>query len=250
VSRPGISSRALLHGAAALAFVALAFYLTILQLGHRRDWALVWQNRAAYAHGWLLTVGVSLVALGLSTALGLLVALMRQGGVLFVRYVATIYVELVRGTPLLVQILLLFYGVFGRAGSGDPLVAGVIILSLFGAAHISEFIRAGIESVGISQLENARMIGLTKSQTLWHVVLPQAFGHAGPLIAGQFSVLAQASSLLSVIAINEFTSATRPWNGGPADAPELFLPLVLGYLLLTVPISRWSESLQRRHKAH
>ena len=98
----------------------------------------------------------------------------------------------VRGTPLLVQILIFFYVVADAIGVGNRYLVGVLTLAFFSGAYISEIIRAGIESVGQSQLESARAIGLTPAQTYRHVIFPQALRQTLPPLAGQLNLAAQA----------------------------------------------------------
>src|SRR5258706_11537526 len=127
-----------------------------------------------FLSGWLTTVLISLAALGLSTAIGLCFALAQRNHFLPLRYFSKIYVETVRGTPLLVQILIFFYVVADAFGVSNRYLVGVLTLSFFSGAYISEIIRAGIESVGKSQLESAKAIGLTRVQTYRYIVFPQA----------------------------------------------------------------------------
>ena len=125
-------------------------------------------------------------------------------------------------------------------------MVGVLILSFFSGAYISEIIRAGIESVGQSQLETAKAIGLTRAQTDRYVVFPQALRLALPPLAGQFVSLIKDSSLLSIIAVNEFTQAARDVNSITYSTLECYLPLAAGYLILTLPISFWTRSLEKK----
>jgi polar amino acid transport system permease protein len=157
-----------------------------------------------------------------------------------------LYVELVRGTPLLVQILVFFYVVADAFRVENRYVAGVLILSFFSGAYISEVIRAGIQGVSESQLESARAIGLTRAQTYRYVIFPQALRLSLPPLVGQFVSLIKDSSLLSTIAVNEFTQAARDVNSVTYSTLECYLPLAAGYLVLTLPLSLWLRSLEKR----
>jgi len=126
------------------------------------------------------------------------------------------------------------------------LVAGVLILSLFSGAYLSEMIRAGIEAVPASQIESARAIGLTPWQTYRFVILPQALRQILPPLAGQFASLIKDSSLLSIIGIGEFTLAAQQVNSATYRTLESYLPLALGYLALTLPVSLLAKALERR----
>ena len=228
--------------------LSLIFFFSFHQLAFQLHWGSLGHYRKMFIDGWLLTVALSAGALVLSTLIGLLLALARRSRVLALSYFARIYVEIVRGTPLLVQILILFYVVASAFRLENRYVVGVLILSGFSGAYISEIIRAGIESVGRSQLESARAIGLTRRQIYRYVIFPQALRQALPPLAGQFASLIKDSSLLYVIGIPEFTSNAQTVNAETFNAVESYLPLALGYLLLTLPISLWSRHLEERHK--
>jgi polar amino acid transport system permease protein len=212
----------------------------------QRGWESVWSYRDVFWKGWLLTIVISLLALFASSLIGLGVALARRSNILPLRSAALLYVEVIRGTPLLAQILFLFYVVANGIGLQDRLVAGVLILSLFSGAYLAEMIRAGIESVPASQLESARAIGFTTLQTYRFVITPQALRQILPPLAGQFASLIKDSSLLSIIGIGEFTLAAQQVNSATYRTLESYLPLAIGYLALTLPISLVSKMLEQR----
>jgi polar amino acid transport system permease protein len=210
------------------------------------NWAGVWERRGIYYWGWLVTLGIAAVALPASSLLGLALALARRSRWLPLAYMARIFVELTRGTPLLVQIFLYFYVFADALHIDNRYVVGPLILAAFSGAYLSEIIRAGIESVGRSQLESARAIGLTNAQTYRFIIFPQAIRQILPGVAGQFVSLVKDSSLLSVIAVNEFAQAGSNVNAVTASPFESYLPLAVGYLLLTLPLSLWTQALEKR----
>jgi polar amino acid transport system permease protein len=214
----------------------------------RKGWESVWQYRMVFWNGWLLTIGISLISLVLSTLIGILVALARRTRILPLRSASILYVELIRGTPLLAQILFLFYVVANGIGLQDRLSAGVLILSLFSGAYLAEIIRSGIDSIPASQLESARAIGLTPLQTYRFVIAPQALRQILPPLAGQFASLIKDSSLLSIIGVTEFTFAAQQAFSATYRTMESFLPLAIGYLLLTLPVSLLSKFLEKRFR--
>jgi polar amino acid transport system permease protein len=233
-----------------LVFLLLVFlfYFSFHQLNLHWRWRVVTDNRQKFFNGWLMTVLISVAALGLSTGIGLCFALGRRSRFLPLRYFSQIYVELVRGTPLLVQILIFFYVIANAFQVNDRYLVGVLTLSFFSGAYISEIIRAGIESVGQSQLESAKAIGLTRAQTYRYVIFPQALRQTLPPLAGQFVSLIKDSSLLSIIGISEFTWNARDVNANTYSTLEAYIPLVAGYLILTLPISLWTRWLEQKHK--
>jgi polar amino acid transport system permease protein len=214
------------------------------------DWGSVWSYRRMLFEGWLVTLALTAAALVLSVIGGFILALCQRAFFLPLRYFTRILVELVRCTPLLVLVLLLWYGFGGvlQIGNQYRFVAGILILTLFESAYISEIMRAGIESVGQSQIESARAIGLTRAQTYRYVIVPQAVRQVLPPLVGQLVSLIKDSSLLSVIAINEFTQSAQQASSINYDNLEMYLALAAGYLVLTVPIALWSRWLERSFK--
>jgi polar amino acid transport system permease protein len=234
-------------GLALLLLIAVVWFsLVSLPL----NWGAVWQDRVLLFYGWLTTLGVTAAALVLSLVGGFVLALAQRSWLLPLRYSAKVLVEVVRCTPLLVLILLLWYGLGGALGiaNDDRFIAGILILTLFESAYISEIFRAGIESVGKSQIESARAIGFTRVQTYRYVIIPQAFRQVLPPLVGQLVSLIKDSSLLSVIAINELTQTAQQTSSNNYDNLETYFALALGYLVLTIPISLWSRWLERRFK--
>jgi polar amino acid transport system permease protein len=127
-------------------------------------------------------------------------------------------------------------------------LVGVIVLALFSGAYMAEIFRGGLDAIPKTQLDSARAIGLTPSQSLRLVVLPQAVRIVLPSVAGQLVSLIKDSSLLSVIAISEFTLAAQEVNSFTYSTLESYLPLAAGYLLLTLPLAAMSRWLERRFR--
>jgi polar amino acid transport system permease protein len=230
----------------ALILVALVFFFSFHEVAYRWNWQAVYEYRRTLLYGWATTIVISLASLILSTTIGVLFALVRRARFLPLRYFGHLYVELIRGTPLLVQILIFFYVVADAFHVQNRYFVGVLILSFFSGAYISEVVRAGIESISRSQLESAKAIGLTRAQTYRYVVFPQAIRLTLPPLVGQFVSLIKDSSLLSVIALNEFTQAARDVNSVTYSTLESYVPLALGYLVLTLPVSLWTRALEKR----
>ncbi len=230
----------------ALALLGLICFGAFYFLDYRWAWRPVWNYRALFWQGWLATLGISALAIPLSIGLGLIFALARRSPFLPLCDFARLFVEITRGTPLLVQIFFYWY-IFGQQLSRDyRFLAGALILAAFSSAYISELIRAGIENVGRSQLESARAIGLTRVQTYRHVIFPQAIRQILPPLAGQCASIIKDSSLLSVLGLGEFTQAAGEVNSFTYSAFESYLPVAVGYLLLTLPISLWTQRLEGR----
>ncbi len=226
-----------LAGVCAGAFALLDYHWNWAQAASY--WRLFWD-------GWLTTVGISALAIPLSCVVGLVLALARRAPIAPLRDAVRIFVELTRGTPLLVQLFIYWYA-FGEKLSSDlRLVAGALTLSFFEGAYISEIFRAGIENVGASQLETARALGFSRVQTYRYVIFPLALRQSLPPLAGQFASIIKDSSLLSVLGIAEFSLAATQTNSITYTTFEIYLPVALGYLILTLPISLWTQRLEQR----
>ncbi len=236
-----------LHFVLALALLGGVFWFCASRSGYTWHWESVVPYWRKFLAGWRATVGISAAALTLSTLLGLGFALARRSRIVPLRYFSRIYVELIRGTPLLVQLAVSFYIIADGFGLQNRYVVGVVALSLFAGAYISEIIRAGLESVGASQREAARAIGLTEAQAFRYVVLPQAARRMAPPMAGQFASLVKDSSLLSILGIGELTLAGQEVSSLTYGVFEAYLPIAVGYLVLTLPIALWINAMERRH---
>ena len=226
--------------------LAAVFWFGFSRLEYRFAWDTIYQYRINFLRGYGTTLLISLFSLFLSLFLGILFGLGQSSTLLPFRYFSLFYVELVRGTPLLVQILIFFYVIANAAGLNNRFVVGIFIMSLFSGAYIAEIIRGGVESIGESQRETARSLGFSPFQTYRYVIFPQVLTRILPSLAGQLASLIKDSSLLSVIAIKEFTMAAREMNANTFSTMEAYIPLAVGYLLLTLPISRLTRYLERR----
>jgi polar amino acid transport system permease protein len=237
-----------LNFALAILLAGLVIYLPFTSLVTSWDWAGVYRYRTKFYQGFLLTIGISLAALVLSTFIGLGSALAGRSSLLLLRYLNKVYIDLIRGTPLLVQILIFYYVTAQAVHIESGNVAGVLILSIFSGAYISEVIRGGIESIGRSQLESAKAIGLTRTQTYRYVIFPQALRQILPAMAGQFVSIVKDSSLLSVISVNELTENVKEISANTFGSLECYIPLAIGYLILTLPISLLTRYLEGRSR--
>jgi polar amino acid transport system permease protein len=224
------------------ALVATAF----ARVHYAWNWDGVWEYRQKFVQGWLVTVALSLAALVAGTLIGGVTALALSSRRPLVEAVGRVYVEVIRGTPLLVQLLIGFYVIASAIGLENRFAVGVLVLALFSGAYMAEIFRGGLAAIPQAQRDSARAIGLTPWQTLRLVVLPQALRLVLPPVAGQLVSLIKDSSLLSVIAISEFTLNAQEVNAFTYSTLESYLPLAAGYLLLTLPLSALARRLEAR----
>ena len=219
-------------------------------LGVYKEWKV-----GILLQGLWLTLKVSLVAILLGILIGLATGLARISSNPLFKWTSIIYIELIRGSPLLVQIFI-WYFVLGTLinkllmlrgfGQLSPLWFGVASLAFFAGAYVGEIVRAGIQSIHRGQTEAARSLGMTYAQSMVHVILPQAFRRILPPLAGQFISLVKDSSLLGIIAIRELTKATREVVTTSLQPFELWFVCAVLYLVLTFSLSMFVQYLERR----
>ncbi len=209
-------------------------------VGVTRHWAagpLLW--------GLWTTLWISVVSGAFGLLIGLFTGLCRLSNNPTLRDLSTVYVELVRGTPLLVQIFI-FYFFIGTVLDLSREFAGVAALALFTGAYVGEIVRAGVQSIARGQNEAARSLGLTAGQSMRHVILPQAFKRVLPPLAGQFISLVKDTSLVSVIAITELTKSGREAITTSFSTFEIWFCVAALYLVINLPLSQIASRLERR----
>lgn len=236
----------LLNAIFVAAFLVGFLALTVSRLGGTYDFKDLWQYRQRLLQGFYMTLVFSFLSMLLSLILGSAAAMGSRSRFLPLRYILRTYVQIIRGTPLLVQIYLFFY-IIGQAwGVNNRVLAGVLILSIFEGAYICEIIRGGLDSIEASQLEIATAIGLTPRQTARLIIIPQLMRRILPALAGQFASIIKDSSLLSVISIIELTQTIKEINAATFAFITDYLFLGVLYFALTFPISMLSRALERR----
>ncbi|WP_256941036.1 ABC transporter substrate-binding protein/permease [Acetobacter orientalis] len=198
------------------------------------------------AKGAVLTLLVSLCAMVLAVALGLALALVRMYGPKWAVSLAALYVEIVRGTPLLIQILFIFYGLPQFGINLGPFLAGVIGLGMNYAAYEAENYRAGLQSVARGQMEAALALNMTHFQALRFVVVPQAFRLVMPVMTNDFISLLKDSSLVSVITLTELTQTYIRLSSTYFDYFGTGLMVGGAYLLIGLPFVRLARMAEKR----
>ena len=179
--------------------------------------------------------------------LGVATGLMKLSRPFFVRKLADLYVELIRGTPMLVQAMFLYYGVPMAVGLRiPPLVAGVIIIAINSGAYIAEIVRGAIQSINIGQSEAGRSIGLTRAQTMRYIIWPPAFKRMIPPLGNQFIISLKDTSLLMVIGVGELLRTGQEIVAVNFRAFEVYIAVALVYLVMTMSIAKALKILETR----
>ena len=194
-----------------------------------------------------MTIKVTLLAFFLALVLGILVSLVRISRFSPLRSLSKIYVDVIRGVPLLVQIFFIYFGL-GRVLNLDRFLAGVIAIGVCYSAYLAEIIRAGIQSVGKGQYEAALSLGMTFPQTMRFVIFPQALRVIIPPAANEFIASLKDSSLVSIIGLRELTRAGREYYSQHFIDFQTWLVVGLIYLTLTLSLARLVAWLEKKYK--
>jgi polar amino acid transport system substrate-binding protein len=203
-----------------------------------------------FATGAAMTLAVSLASMTVAIALGLLLAMGRAYGPALLRWLSVAYVELFRGTPLLVQLVVIYFGLPELGVTLHPFTAGVLALGLNYAAAEAENYRAGLSSVPLGQLDAARTLGLSTGQALRFVVGPQALRVAIPPATNDFIALLKDSSLISVVTLTELTKTYTSLAAAMRDHVGLGVLVAAFYLALSLPFARLARWVEARLGAH
>lgn len=202
-----------------------------------------------FLKGTMWTILLSLLGILLGTVLGLFIGLGKMINNKFLQLPFVWYINIFRGTPFFVQILLIHLGFMPIfMNPVNPIVTGVVALSLNSAAYIAEIFRAGIQSIDKGQMEAARSLGMTHVQAMKEVILPQAFKRMIPPLGNEFIVLLKESSLLAIIAAPELMYWGRAAQGQYYRVWEPYLTVALIYLVLTLSLTYLLNRVEKRYK--
>lgn len=180
----------------------------------------------------------------------MLLTLIRRSKIKPISILATAYVEFVRGTPLLVQIYIIYIGLPNLTGLDmSDMAVGIVALSLNSAAYVSEIIRAGIEAVDKGQMEASRSLGMTQGQAMIDIIIPQAFKNILPALGNEFISVIKESSMVSVIGVAELMYNAGIVRGNTALGLEPVIVAAVFYFVITFTLTRCLGFIERRLKA-
>lgn len=203
-----------------------------------------------FLKGIKITILISLIGVALGSILGAFVALMKLSKIKIISWIASIYIEILRGTPMLVQVFIVFFGITAALGLDiSALVCGTIALVINSSAYIAEIIRAGINAVDKGQMEAARSLGLNYRQTMKSVIMPQAIKNILPALGNEFVTLIKESSIVSTIGVGEIMFNAQVVQGISFDP---FTPLIVAaalYFVLTFVLTRIMNMIEGRLNA-
>ena len=207
---------------------------------------LIYDNRWLYMlKGLGVTIEITICAILLSTVLGVIFCLLKLSKHKFLRGIAHVYIDTIRGTPMVIQLLIIYFGVFGSTAVPKILVA-IIAFGINSGAYVAEILRGGILSVSNGQMEAGRSLGLSYWQTMFSIIFPQAIKNALPTYTSEFIVLLKETAIVGYVALEDLTKVadyirSRTWSA--------FFPLIVAaliYLAMTTVLTKLFGILERR----
>ena len=194
-----------------------------------------------------MTVVLTAGGLAVGFVLGALAGMMKISRSLLLRNVAGIYIESIRGTPMLVQAMFLYFGLPMAIGMRiPPVIAGIVVIAVNSGAYIAEIVRGAIQSIDPGQMEAGRSIGLTRPQTMRYIIWPQAFKRMIPPLGNQFIISLKDTSLLMVIGVAELMRTGDEITAVNFRAFEVYLTVALVYLAMTLSLAKILKRVEKK----
>lgn len=219
------------------------------------DFSILSGNMQYFYDGVKMTLIISLLSVLLGVIFGALLTFMKRSkfkiaNVKPLGIIATAYIEIIRGTPMLLQIMLVYYGFDQLLGIDmKAITAGIIAVSLNSAAYVSEIIRAGIDAVDKGQYEAARSLGMNQFMAMKLIIIPQATKNILPAIGNEFVTVIKESSMASVIGVGEIMYSAKVITGKTFRAFEPLIVAAVFYFVITFTLGRVMNYIERRMKA-
>lgn len=194
-----------------------------------------------------VTIEITALSVAIGFFIGLFVGIARISQFKILRIMAAVYADCIRGTPLLVQIFLIYFALPMAIGQRvEPFIAAVAACGINSGAYVSEIFRAGIQAIDVGQMEAGRSLGLTWWQTMRFIILPQAFKNILPPLGNEFIAMLKDSSLVSVIGFEELTRRGQLIIAQTYGSFEIWMTVAVLYLIMTMAISRIVAFLEKR----
>jgi len=211
------------------------------------SFSIIWEILPFLLKGALLTVFFSATSEIIGIIVGLVTSVIRVTRIKVLSQLAVVYVDLFRGTPLLMQIIFIYYALPYLGINLPAIVAGIVALSVNSGAYVSEIFRAGIESIDKGQTEAARSLGMSYMQAMRYVIIPQTIKRVLPPLTNEFVALIKDSSLLSVIAIAELMRTAKEMMTWKMNPSSLTAAAII-YLIITLPLTRYVSYMEKKLK--
>ena len=212
------------------------------------DFSFLSEYKLFFIDGLKYTIMLAFFTVIIGSVFGLLLSLMRLSKNRLLKFIGSAYVEFIRGTPLILQLYIIFYGLPFLGVVLPGFSAGIIALSMNSAAYISEIVRAGIQSVDKGQMEAARSIGMKKPMAMRYIIIPQAIKTILPALGNEFITVIKESSIVSVIGIHDLMYNADTVRGNTFRVFEPLIIAALMYFALTFGLSKILAVFERRMK--
>lgn len=211
------------------------------------DFELIEQSLPYLIQGALITIEITLMAVGIGFFIGLFAGIARICRIKALRIIATIYADCIRGTPLLVQIFLIYFALPMLIHTQiNPFVAAVTACAINSGAYVSEIFRAGIQAIDQGQFEAGRSLGLSWWQTMYYIILPQAFHNILPPLGNEFITMLKDSSLVSIIGFEELTRRGQLIIAQTYASFEIWMTVAALYLIMTLAIAKFVSFMEHK----
>ncbi|SOC23843.1 amino acid ABC transporter membrane protein (PAAT family) [Ureibacillus xyleni] len=218
--------------------------------------SILQENWPSYLRGAYMTLLIAIISTIIGALIGLFIGVMhtiplRKKSVKsiilkIINFILTVYVEIFRGTPMIVQAMVVFYGIAAYGYEMDRFIAAIVVVGLNTGAYMAEYVRGGIVSIDKGQYEAAEAIGMGHFQTMIHVILPQVFRNILPATGNQLIMNIKDSAVLSVISVTELFFTTKSIAGANFRFAESYLITCIMYLVMTFVASRILRYVEKR----
>ncbi|NLG30311.1 MAG: amino acid ABC transporter permease [Clostridiaceae bacterium] len=206
------------------------------------------QRYLQFLRGLGVSLQLTVYAAAIGILIGLFLALAKLGKISWLQKLSTLYVDIIRGTPMVVQLVLIYYAILGTSSLPKIMVAS-IAFGLNSGAYVSELIRAGIMALDKGQMEAARSLGFSYGKSMRYIVIPQAVKNILPALGNEFIVLLKETAIAGYIALDDLTRAGNIVRGRTFDAYTPFILVALIYLYITTILTGLLNKLERRMRA-
>ncbi|MCF8106394.1 MAG: ABC transporter permease subunit [Desulfohalobiaceae bacterium] len=216
-------------------------------MGFDFKYSVMWESVPMLLTGVKLTILITIFGLLIGFVLGATSGLLKISRNVLLRKIAGVYIESIRGTPIMVQVMFIYFGLPMALGMRiPPMIAGIAAIAVNSGAYIAEIVRGAFQSIERGQTEAGRSIGLTHFQTMYYVIWPQAFRRMIPPLGNQFIISLKDTSLLVVVGVGELTRTGQEIIASNFRAFEVWLTVAIMYLIMTLSLSRVLNYIEKK----
>ena len=210
------------------------------------DFSFLSEYYMFFINGAKFTLILAFFSVFLGVIGGTIFALMKISRNMILNMIASTYIEIIRGTPLLVQLYIIFYGLPYIGVDLPDMIAGILALSINSSAYVAEIIRGGINAIDKGQMEAARSLGMSYNMAMMYIIIPQAIKNIIPVLGNEFIVIIKESSIVSVIGIHELSYNADTVRGNIFRPFEPLLVSALMYFIMTFTLSKFMKRVEER----